>query len=132
RIRALDDRLERPGVAPVIVLRLLFFLAPPLNWVLGATRVRLSDYVVGTAIGILPGIALTVFLADRITDARSAADLLTAEVLTPALVLAVLIGAGVTIGRRFLAPSRAREHARGGEPPPRAARRPPPPQPRGP
>ena len=35
RLRALDDRLERHGVATVVLLRLLLFLAPPLNWALG-------------------------------------------------------------------------------------------------
>src|SRR5215470_137005 len=47
-----------------------------LNWSLGASRVRTRDYVLGTGIGILPGIGLTVFLADRISDAGSSSELL--------------------------------------------------------
>src|SRR5262249_10299202 len=112
-IRTLDDRLERRGVATVIVLRLLLFLAPPLNWLLGASRVRTTDYVLGTALGILPGIGLTVFLADRITAADSAAQLLTVQILAPAILLAVLLVSGVAVGRRLLRPSAAREHAAG-------------------
>jgi phospholipase D1/2 len=107
RLRALDDRLERHGVATVVLLRLVLFLAPPLNWALGASRVRVRDYVVGTAIGVLPGIGLTVFLADRITAAGSTSELLDWDVLGPAVILALLIAIGVRVGRRLLGGSRA-------------------------
>jgi phospholipase D1/2 len=105
RLRALDDRLERHGVATVVVLRLLLFLAPPLNWALGASRVRVRDYVLGTAIGILPGIGLTVLLADRITAAGATSELLDWDVVAPAVILAVLIIVGLRVGRRLLAAS---------------------------
>jgi phospholipase D1/2 len=106
RLRALDDRLERHGVATVVLLRLVLFLAPPLNWALGASRVRVRDYVVGTAIGVLPGIGLTVFLADRITAAGSTSELLDWDILGPAVILALLIAIGVRVGRRLLGGSR--------------------------
>jgi len=120
RLRALDDRLERHGVVTVLVLRLLLFLAPPLNWALGASRVRTADYVLGTALGIVPGTGLTVYLADRVADAGSATDLLTVEILGPAVVLAILIVAGVALGQRLLRRSGSREHAADGEPDRRA------------
>src|SRR5262249_61071298 len=88
RLRALDARLQRHGLVTVVVLRLLLFLAPPLNWALGASRVATADYILGTALGIVPGIGLTVYLADRVTDAGSATELLTAEILGPAIALA--------------------------------------------
>jgi uncharacterized membrane protein YdjX (TVP38/TMEM64 family) len=121
RIRALDDRLERQGVATVILLRLVLFLGPPLNWSLGASRVRTRDYVLGTGIGILPGIGLTVFLADRISDAGSSSELLTLEVIGPAVVLAALIGTGIAVGRRLMRRSAARQ-ALGGQSHGRATR----------
>src|SRR5262249_35784634 len=102
RIRALDDRLERHGVMTVILLRLLLFPRPPPHWSLGASRVRMRDYVLGTGIGILPGIGLTVFLADRISDAGSSSELLTLEVIGPAAVLFAVIAVGVTLGRRMM------------------------------
>lgn len=113
RLRALDHRLERHGVAMVVLLRLLLFLAPPLNWALGASRVRLHDFVLGTAIGVLPGIGLTVVLADRITAAGSAADLLDWSVLGPGLALAALTVCGVVIGHRLLGGSRPGHEAAG-------------------
>ena len=121
RLRALDDRLERHGVVTVLVLRLLLFLAPPLSWALGASRVATADYVLGTAIGILPGIGLTVYLADRVTGAGSASDLVAAEILAPAIVLAVLVGAGVAMGQRLLRASPRRHRASGGQAKRRAA-----------
>jgi phospholipase D1/2 len=102
RLRALDDRLERHGVATVVLLRLLLFLAPPLNWALGASRVRVRDYVLGTALGVLPGIGLTVFLADRITTAGATSALLDRDVVAPAVILALLIVVGLRVGRRLL------------------------------
>jgi uncharacterized membrane protein YdjX (TVP38/TMEM64 family) len=111
RLRALDDRLEEHGVAAVVLLRLLLFLAPPLNWALGTTRVGVRDYVLGTAIGILPGTGLTVFLADRITSASSADELLAWEIVLPGTVLIVLLAAGLTVGRRLIGSSRAGQEA---------------------
>ena len=115
RIRALDDRLERHGVLTVALLRLVFLLAPPLNWSLGATRVLFRDYVLGTGIGILPGLGLTVFLADRIADTGFSSELLTFEVVGPAAALAVLIGIGVAIGHRMMRRSAAAWQAADGE-----------------
>jgi uncharacterized membrane protein YdjX (TVP38/TMEM64 family) len=72
RLRALDERLERHGFVTVVVLRLVLFLAPPLNWTLGATSVRAHHYVAGTAVGLVPGIAATVFFADAIANRDAA------------------------------------------------------------
>jgi phospholipase D1/2 len=120
RLRALDDRLERHGVVTVVVLRLVLFLAPPLNWALGASRVRTADYVVGTALGIVPGLGLTAYLADRVADARAATELLTVEILGPAIVLAALLVTGVAIAQRVLRRSAGGEHVAGGQPDARA------------
>jgi phospholipase D1/2 len=94
-VRALDDRLAHRGVGTVLGLRLVLFLAPPLNWTLGATRVRTSHYVLGTAIGIVPGLAIAVYLGDLLGAAGSLSDLLRPGIIVPAL--AALLFA-VTIG----------------------------------
>ncbi len=58
RFRRFDHQIaERPLLA-VIVVRLVFFLAPPAHWVLGVSRVPLGTFVMGTAIGFAPGVAL--------------------------------------------------------------------------
>ncbi|HEV7735411.1 MAG TPA: VTT domain-containing protein [Candidatus Binatia bacterium] len=107
-LRALDDRLEHQGVRTVALLRLLLFLSPPLNWALGASRVPMWRYMLGTALGILPGLTMTSYLADMITEAGSTADLLSPGILLPVLGVVVFVGAGVVFGRRFLGRSPAK------------------------
>jgi uncharacterized membrane protein YdjX (TVP38/TMEM64 family) len=124
RFRTLDDRLEHHGVLTVALLRLVFFLAPLLNWSLGATRLLFRDYVIGTGIGILPGIGLTVFLADRIAETGFSSELLTLEVVGPAAALAVLIGIGVAVGHRMMRRSTAARQPSGGETKGRTTREP--------
>jgi uncharacterized membrane protein YdjX (TVP38/TMEM64 family) len=51
-------RLETRPIATVAVLRLVFFMLPALNYVLALTPVRFRDFVVGSALGLVPGVAL--------------------------------------------------------------------------
>jgi len=67
-LRALDERITRNGFGTVLVLRLVFGLAPMLNWGLGLTGVRLLDYFAATALGIIPNLAVAVFFADTILN----------------------------------------------------------------
>ena len=100
-LAALDQRLERNGVRTVILLRLVLFLAPPLNWAIGTSRVRFGDYVAGTALGLVPGTFTTVLFADSIV-AREAASTGGASAIAPAVIaLIVFVGAGI-VGRRWL------------------------------
>ena len=71
RLRAYDRRLEEHGLTTVIVVRLLFFLAPPAHWALGLSRVRFAPFVLGTAIGFVPGIALLTFVGPQLFDFMS-------------------------------------------------------------
>lgn len=55
-LRRVDARLADRGLAAMVILRLVP-LVPfnALNYAAGATALRLRDYVLGTAIGIVPG-----------------------------------------------------------------------------
>lgn len=57
RLRRLDDRIEQRGLHTVVMLRLTLFLLPPVAWALGLTRVDTRTYMLGTLIGMLPGVA---------------------------------------------------------------------------
>ena len=56
RLRRWDDRLASGGVVEVTMLRLLTGQIPPADWLLGVSQVRVPPFVVGTAVGIIPGI----------------------------------------------------------------------------
>ncbi len=59
RLQRFDRRLAENALVGVILVRLIFFLAPWAHWGLGLSQVRFAPLVVGSAIGFLPGIALT-------------------------------------------------------------------------
>ena len=46
----------------MIIVRLIFFLAPPAHWALGLSQVRFVPFVLGTAIGVASGVALLALL----------------------------------------------------------------------
>lgn len=55
-VRRLLAQLESRPLRAVILLRLVLFMAPPLNYALALSPVRFGDYLLGSAIGITPGI----------------------------------------------------------------------------
>lgn len=56
RFHRFDDRLGARSLQTVILIYLVFFLAPPVPWLLGLSKVRFWPFIVGATIGILPGI----------------------------------------------------------------------------
>jgi uncharacterized membrane protein YdjX (TVP38/TMEM64 family) len=64
RLRSWDDRLASRGTRAVIVLRLLTGYAPAADWVLGISAVTVRQFLVGTAIGLVPTTAAFAFLGD--------------------------------------------------------------------
>ena len=61
RMRRFETRVVERGVQTVILVRLLFFLAPPAHWALGLSPVRFRSFVIGSAIGFVPGMLLVSF-----------------------------------------------------------------------
>ncbi|HKC52428.1 MAG TPA: VTT domain-containing protein [Myxococcota bacterium] len=57
-----ESRLETHGLQTVIALRLVLFLLPTVHWLLGASRVSFRDYLLGSAIGLLPGVVFYVLV----------------------------------------------------------------------
>lgn len=107
RLRAIDDRLAQRGFATVLGLRLLLCMAPPLNWALGATRVKLRDYVLGTAVGVTPGIGISAYLGDALTTAESWGAMMTPQTMVLVGLIGVGIVAGTVAGRRVFGASSA-------------------------
>jgi uncharacterized membrane protein YdjX (TVP38/TMEM64 family) len=63
--RVLDHLEERP-VRSVILLRLVFWMFPPLNYALALSPLRLRDYLVGSALGLLVPLAVMAALFGRL------------------------------------------------------------------
>lgn len=70
RIRAIQRQLKRSGLGAVTAVRVLP-VAPfaLINLVAGAASVRFIDLVLGTALGMLPGIAALCFTSQRVLSA---------------------------------------------------------------
>ncbi|MEO6953222.1 MAG: TVP38/TMEM64 family protein [Polyangia bacterium] len=70
RFTALDAAIGERGFGIVLLLRLSPLLPfNLLNYALGITRVRLRDYVLASALGMLPGTVLYVYLGSLVTSA---------------------------------------------------------------
>ncbi len=61
RMRRFEARVVERSVQTVILVRLLFFLAPPAHWALGLSPVGFRSFVIGSAIGFVPGMLLVSF-----------------------------------------------------------------------
>ena len=102
RLKSFDERLAEKGLITILLLRLVLFLAPPLNWVIGLTRVKFRHYFAGSALGVIPGIAIACYFADSITAAKLRGTLLIWEMIVPAgLVAAMLFISGIASWRLF-------------------------------
>ncbi|HZU98773.1 MAG TPA: VTT domain-containing protein [Planctomycetota bacterium] len=65
-VRGALERLDRHPVLVVALLRLVFVVSPPLSHSLALSGVRFRDYFIGSAIGIAPPLALSVFAFSRV------------------------------------------------------------------
>ncbi len=63
-IKRMLDRLQERPVRTVIVLRLILWLAPPLNYALALTELRFRDHLLGSALGLLPVLLAATFFFD--------------------------------------------------------------------
>jgi len=101
RVERLSRRIARRGIIAMLVVRVLP-IAPfsIVNVVAGASHIRFLDYLVGTAIGMLPGILITVTFVHHLAEAVRNPSLGT--VATLGVVAAGLIGAAFGL-RRLLA-----------------------------
>lgn len=104
-IRRLDDRLVSRGFRTVLLLRLLFYTAPTLQYGLGVSRVAAWPFLGGTVLGVLPFTALVTVVGVQVNawlQAHPVSNWPWGR-LWPAIVLAaiMLIGAALWLARRW-------------------------------
>ena len=93
RINLLSQRMATRGLVAVILVRMVP-VAPfaVINMVAGASHIRLRDLVLGTAIGMTPGMLAMMVFVDQITEALRAPTPLTFALLG-GTVLLIAVGA---------------------------------------
>lgn len=100
--RRFDERFSQHGFFWVFFLRTVLGLAPPLNWAVGATSVSFSQYAAGTALGVIPNVAVFVYFGGSIAEAIEKGNWLTPQVLIPTGIVVLFLVTGVLMGRRLL------------------------------
>jgi phosphatidylserine/phosphatidylglycerophosphate/cardiolipin synthase-like enzyme/uncharacterized membrane protein YdjX (TVP38/TMEM64 family) len=95
RMETIADRIARNGLLAVATVRIIP-VAPfaVVNLVAGSSRVRLRDYVLGTLIGMGPGIAALAFFTDRLWASLRNPDGGTLAT----LIVSIIIVAGLLFG----------------------------------
>ena len=68
KLKKYDDAIERNGFGTVLYLRLLYFPFTPMNFGMGLTKVKFSDYVFGTGLGIIVGTFIFTFFIGTLKD----------------------------------------------------------------
>lgn len=68
RFRRFDDLLAARSLEAVVLVRLVFFMAPPAHWVLGLSKVRFGAFVLGSAIGFVPGVLVLTYLGGSLVQ----------------------------------------------------------------
>lgn len=84
RAKDFEEKLNKQGFLTILIFRLVAF--PPwevVNYGSGLTKIKYRDFILATAIGIIPAIVIQVYLADRavnfdIRDPKVIAQLLLA------------------------------------------------------
>lgn len=95
RVAEVDEMIERNGLVTVLLLRLVPVVPfTAINYTAGLTRLRRRDYLLGTAVGIVPGTVAYVALGSYGTSPLSW------PFLTAAGALAVLAVGGALAARR--------------------------------
>lgn len=103
KLQRLDAKAEQHGFILIAYLRLAYVPFAPLNYAAGLTRMRFRDYLLGSALGMIPGVLLFTSFLDELTNLGSPADLLTPRFLVPLLLFAASFCLPVLVKR--LAPA---------------------------
>lgn len=68
KLKKYDDAIARNGFAATLYLRLVYFPFTPMNFGMGLTRVRFSEYLFGTGLGIVVGTFIFTFFIGTLKD----------------------------------------------------------------
>jgi len=99
RMYPYNDRLVAGGVWPIVLLRLVFGQLAPADWLLGVSKVSTRNFLIGTAVGIIPGVVLFVVAGGGLFDALTGMSTQTRRIVI-GIIVAVAVGRRVWLRRR--------------------------------
>ena len=103
RLQALDERLKRHGFTGLLILRLVpLFPFNGINFGSGLTGIRFVDYVLATAIGILPGTFVYQYLFAKLGDKVLSGEYSLSDLYDPELLIAVGVFALFIVAGKWL------------------------------
>ncbi|GEM_PF-2704349 len=97
-------RLEQDGIATMCMLRMILFLTPPLNWLIGATNISTRDYIIGNAVGIVPWLIAINLTIKELKTVSSIGDLFQVRTFAVMGAFLALFIAVLVIRKKFFSP----------------------------
>ncbi len=109
KLKKLETRLHKKGLWGVLYLRLLFFMSPPLNWLMALSNISFRNYFLGTVFGTTHRIIIFAWLTDILVDIIHKGDSLnlfkTPILLIPMIISLFILFITQLIDRRLLTKS---------------------------
>jgi uncharacterized membrane protein YdjX (TVP38/TMEM64 family) len=105
RFRKYDEALERNAFQTVVLLRIIFWMPPPLHAFFGVSRVPFWTHFWGSALGYLAPLFLVSVFGSRMFDSSGQLQLRALPILAPMLVIS--LGAAILLRRRSRASKKA-------------------------
>ncbi len=68
KLKKIEKRLHKKGIWAVFYLRLIFFMFPPLNWLMALSNINFRNYFLGTVLGTVHHIIVIAWMTDIIVD----------------------------------------------------------------
>jgi uncharacterized membrane protein YdjX (TVP38/TMEM64 family) len=101
RFHRFTRRLETNGIITMTFLRIGLWMFPPMNWAIGATNIKIRDYIIGCVIGLAPIIFAIQLTTKKLQSIQSTRDLLQPETIAVVLGFVVFLIAVLLIRRRY-------------------------------
>jgi uncharacterized membrane protein YdjX (TVP38/TMEM64 family) len=113
RLHRFTRHLETNGILTMSFLRIALWMFPPMNWAIGATNIRIRDYIIGNIIGLAPIIFAIQLVTYRLKSIDSVVDLLRPESIGVILGFVAFLIVVAWTRRRYMSTgeSRSREEA---------------------
>lgn len=105
RVRRFDERLRTHGFRTVLLLRLIFYTTPSVQWALGVSQVRFFPFFVASVLGVAPFTLGTTLVGIRVAAWIEEHPVATWpwDQIWPVIIIAVvvIVGVGVIVLRKW-------------------------------